>query len=177
MTIAKIASSAHQPIKMEYNTVYTSTIENYIIGSITEEQSINYWKDGRHSGEWMEMEICNRHTNLIHVLGQKTYDATIEGGNIPLDGVTKVEIRTYTAGGTQLLASGDIGSGRSADDTKFMLKINSTDFLICDIRNFPKVEYALMSGKALQSVYDKKITNPKKIVKTMESIVESIMGV
>lgn len=167
-----ITTSVKHPSKMEYNSVYISTIENYIIGSITKEQSIAYWQDGRHSGEWMEMEVCNRHTNLNHVTGQKAYDATIIGGNIPVEGVTKVEIRTFTAGGSNLQSSGDIGSGRSLDETKFMLKINSTDYLICDIRNFPYIEYVLTSGKTLQAKYGVKITNPKKKNRTMASIIE-----
>jgi len=157
---------------IEYDTVYTIEMNFPPLAFLTQEETNDMFRDGRISGEYMESVICAQHNNIDRVYGQKDHDAKLHGGNIPVNGKTRIEIRTFTAQGTNLQPSGMIGKGRKFDPVEFMQKIETTDYIICDIRAFPKLAYIVKSGVALQKKFNKKISNPKVKIRTMESLIE-----
>ena len=118
------------------------------------ETLLTMFKDGRVCSRFME-EWIDRNTNLTRVSGNKYYDFTDKKDK-------KYQQKLFTKYGCKFIPSSHQGTGRSFDEESFSKYATSQHFIITGVRDFPLVQFKLVSGKSLKDSYPKGIIEPKQ---------------
>lgn len=121
-------------IKIIEDVKYIIEIKDFSFGPIPRDVLIKNFKDGRAFGligEYILPAISGG--KIKKTTGNKAYDFSKKG--------LKIEQRTLTKRGLNLIPSNQIGSGRSYDVNRFKSKLDSINWIfIIDNSNFPFLE-------------------------------------
>jgi hypothetical protein len=131
-------------IKIIENVKYIIEIKDFSFGPIPKEVLIKNFKDGRAFGligEYILPAISGG--KIKKTSGNKAYDFSKKG--------IKIEQRTLTEGGLNLIPSNQIGSGRSYNIKKFKNKLDSIDWIfIIDNSKFPFLEAVFVKASKIE---------------------------
>jgi hypothetical protein len=112
-----------------------------VFGDLTNEELIECYKDGRQSAPLMERQLVKWFPELTYV-NQKGYDHIDKIGK-------KYDHKSFTNSGLHFAPSTMIGSGRSIDKSVAKTHALKTNYICCDITNFPKVKVIFKTGSDL----------------------------
>tara|TARA_Y100000593_G_scaffold93149_1_gene186999 strand:+ start:110 stop:568 length:459 start_codon:yes stop_codon:yes gene_type:complete len=137
-------------LPVELNNTYKFELETPRFGSLSKEQVIDIFTDGRHCSPFLERQLAAWFEGLTHITGNKPYDLIDEQGR-------KYDAKNFTKKGLKFMPSGQIGTGRKYDYDKCRKKIeeNKMTYIACDITEFPKVRVRFLDGSELLKEYPK----------------------
>ena len=134
-------------IPIEFNKVYTYTLQNYKIDCLTDEECIDIFKDGRAFSHVIEPWLSKKFP-LIHINGCRQYDFV--DGN---DENIKYDEKTFTKRGCRYMPSNMIGQGREFDEEIFIKKASKLKYIIVSNVKFPEIKIKFVNGNDLLKKY------------------------
>jgi|TARA_B110000008_G_C16936334_1_gene550722 hypothetical protein len=134
-------------IPIEFNKVYTYTLQNYKIDCLTDEMCKEIFKDGRAFSHFIEPWLSIKFP-LIHIKGCKQYDFVNKN-----DKNIKYDEKTFTKRGCRYMPSNMIGQGREFDEETFIKKASELKYIIVSNVKFPEIKIKFVSGIDLLKKY------------------------
>ena len=131
---------------IEINRVYEFQIENFEFGSLSREECIECFKDGRVASHFLERQLEKWFPTLTHIKGCEEWDHEDTNGQ-------KYDAKNFTKYGLAFKPSNQMGSGRKFNESVAHEKAQSLIYICCDIVEFPKVRVKFAKGNDLIKTY------------------------
>jgi len=126
-------------MEIEFNKVFQFDLTNmFTFGDLSNDQLIEVYKDGRQSAPLLERQLVYWFPKLKYV-NQKGYDHIDENGN-------RYDHKSFTDFGLKFAPSAMIGAGRKINIDTAKKHSMKTNYICCDITNFPKVRVVFITG-------------------------------
>jgi hypothetical protein len=131
-----------------YNTVYTFDLSEEIkFGSLPTKELQEVFTDGRASSHLLERQIPYWFSSLVRQNNcKKEYDFEDNSNK-------KYEMKTFTKRGCKFCPSNMVGKGRKFDYNRMKVIASYTDYILCDITEFPIIKIVFKNGNVLLSQY------------------------
>ena len=119
---------------------------------LSEDETRDYFRDGRRSGFLVEKGILRDNPGLEAAPENMIYDVQ--------NGDERWEVRTITDNGISFIPAVNRGGGRKFDETKFEQKLQDVaGFIVCDVSTFPDVAYWSIPSRVIARWHHKNIMN------------------
>jgi len=133
-------------MEIEFDKVFEFDLTNKVMfGDLTKDELIEVYRDGRQSAPVMERQLVHWFPQLTYV-NQKGYDHIDTDGN-------RYDHKSFTIGGLRFAPSTMIGAGRKIDVEVAKLHARETNYICCDITNFPKIKVIFKTGRDLMAKF------------------------
>ena len=134
--------------KIKMDKTFTFMVEDLAFGSLSKEEIIELFKDGRFVSPFLERQLTIWFPELTHVSGCKPYDHLDEHSN-------KYDAKNFTKNGLKFMPSGMIGTGRkyNYELCRQKIKKNKMTYIACDVVDFPQVRVKFVDGIKLLGKY------------------------
>lgn len=136
-------------MKIKFNKVFEFDLTNKVMfGDLTIDELIEVYRDGRQSAPVMERQLVHWFSELTYV-NKKGYDHIDKNGN-------RYDHKSFTSLGLKFAPSAMIGAGRKIDKKIAAKHSMETNYICCDITNFPKVRVVFSTGCELMTRFPTK---------------------
>jgi hypothetical protein len=136
-------------MKIEFNKVFEFDLTNKVMfGDLTKDELIEVYRDGRQSAPVMERQLVHWFPELTYV-NQKGYDHIDGNGK-------RYDHKSFTSKGMKFAPSTMIGAGRKIDVKLAKMHAMETNYICCDITNFPIVQVIFKTGRDLMTQFPMK---------------------
>jgi hypothetical protein len=133
-------------MKIKFNKVFKFDLTNKVMfGDLTIDELIEVYRDGRQSAPVMERQLVHWFPELIYV-NKKGYDHIDKNS-------TKYDHKSFTKAGLKFPPSSMIGAGRKINKKIAKKHAITTNYICCDITNFPQVRVIFKTGYELMSQF------------------------
>ena len=130
-----------------HTNTLTYTIENFAFSTLTRDQLIDIYWDGRTFSRLSEVEINNKY-EMLEFVDKKHHDF-IHKNNDQI----KYEQKTFTQRGCKCCPSAMVGAGRSFDLERFTQIAGDLIYIIVSNVNFPEIKIKFIHGRDLIEKY------------------------
>ena len=135
--------------KVKLNETFDFKVRNFTFGDLSEQETIDCFKDGRVASHFLERQLTKWFPELIHIKGCKDHDHVDQNG-------TKYDAKNFTpSGGLKFMSSNMLGTGRKFNPTVAHEKASHLIYICCDIVDFPQVRVLFRKGTELIVEYPK----------------------
>lgn len=129
----------------EQNMTDTFRIDNISFGDLSSEVLAEMFTDGRLASHFLERQLCEWYPHLTFV-NKKGYDHVDANGN-------RYDQKCFTNQGLKFAPSSMYGAGRKVNLEEAVKHIEQTQYICCDITEFPVVRVKFATGKELLEDY------------------------
>lgn len=135
--------------------VYEFEIKNFEFGSLSREECIECFRDGRVNSHFTERQLTKWFPSLTHIKGCEDHD------HVDTSGV-KYDAKSFTKGGLTFSPSNQTGAKRKFNEAIAHEKAKKLIFICCDIVDFPRIRVKFAKGTDLI------VSHPKCKIKKSE---------